>query len=177
MEFEEEEEIGWKHNFTLSLEDLEKWNWRRKLTWQYYCLFGFPIFLLGRILIFGKVDLVVFILKKRNKGTPSLFFLILEFCDPKHIGFVTLCPLLTLCWDSMDDLSNEIFKTKPSFSVRTNERPRFFECHNHQILLVKSFPMLSRLIVVLGGNVKGNTSKMLWCSGEDCVTMQKYLFP
>lgn len=52
---------------------------QRSLTWQYHCLFGFQHVLLGRILIFGEAALVVFILKKGNKVTLSLFFLVLEF--------------------------------------------------------------------------------------------------
>ena len=87
----EEEEIGRNHKFTLPLEDLEKWNWQRSLAWQYHCLFCFPIVPLGGILIFGEVALVMFILKKENKVTPSLFFLV-EYLGPKHKILVTVCP-------------------------------------------------------------------------------------
>lgn len=92
----EEEEIGWNHKFTLPLEDLEKWNWQRSLAWQYHCLFCFPIVPLGGILIFGEVALVVLTLKKEDKVTPSLFFLV-ELLGPKHKVLVTVCPLRTLC--------------------------------------------------------------------------------
>lgn len=44
----------------------------RSLARQYHRLFGFPIVLLGRILIFGEVALVVFILEREQKKSSTV---------------------------------------------------------------------------------------------------------
>jgi hypothetical protein len=67
------------------------------ISWQYYCLFALLTVTLGRILIFGELDLVIFIPEKRKKVAPLLFPRILEFLGPKHKVLATLCPPHTLC--------------------------------------------------------------------------------
>lgn len=73
------------------------------------------LFFWAKLLIFWKVSLVVFILKKENKVTLSQ---ISEFCGPKHKDLVTLSPSHPIL-GQQGWLPREIFKTKALLSIMT----------------------------------------------------------